>query len=263
MIEALEDISVEYNTQVLISTHSPHIARGASFRSKLVWIHDGAAKSEDEGRIKRLLGWGGLDRELLFFVEDEDDQFIRALLRQWPHLTRRVGVCRCFGVDNLPKDKLLEGLISSGDFPFAVVIHRDRDFMTDDECDILRGFYKTQGVDVWVTRRQDVESYFVNSRYLAKLFSVDRTETFDWIKQAATAAASNKQTFSEKRRRVNRELWPDGGGPGTTQLWEELENTKPQNVMGKAMLGRLKQIIHSAGHDSKKLDRLETVETLS
>ena len=49
-----------------------------------------------------------MDRSALFFVEDEEDKPLRAILRQWPDLSRPIAVCRCFGIDNLPRDKLLE-----------------------------------------------------------------------------------------------------------------------------------------------------------
>ena len=59
-----------------------------------------------------------------------------------------MAVCRCFGVDNLSKDTLLRGLLKDGDLGLRALVHRDRDFMTDDDTKRWLNLYKTQGVTV-------------------------------------------------------------------------------------------------------------------
>src|SRR4051794_33937782 len=76
------------STQIILTTHSPHIVRAASPAAKLVWMRDGIVETEDDEAIRRLFGWGGLDKAALFFVEDGDDKPLRAVLRQWPDLAR-------------------------------------------------------------------------------------------------------------------------------------------------------------------------------
>lgn len=134
LIEALELASKEFETQIILTTHSPNIVRAASLVSKLVWMRDGVVQTDDDEAIRRLLGWGGLDKSVLFFVEDEDDKPLRAILRQWPSLSAQVSVCRCFGIDNLPRDKFLKGLLVDGKLKVKAAIHRDGDFMTDEEA---------------------------------------------------------------------------------------------------------------------------------
>ena len=111
LIETLERAAKEFDTQIVLTTHSPHIARAASPEAKLVWLNQGSVQTDDDNAIRRLLGWGGLDKAALFFIEDEDDKPLRSILRQWPELGRHIAVCRCFGVENLPHDKLLNGLL--------------------------------------------------------------------------------------------------------------------------------------------------------
>ena len=82
LIESLEIAAAEYQTQVILTTHSPHIVRAASTAAKLVWMKDGAIATQDDEAIRRLLGWGGLDKAALFFVEDKDDTPLRAVIRQ-------------------------------------------------------------------------------------------------------------------------------------------------------------------------------------
>jgi energy-coupling factor transporter ATP-binding protein EcfA2 len=72
LIEALERAAREFDTQIVLTTHSPHIARAATSNAKLVWMAGGEVRTDDDDAIRRMLGWGGLDREVLFFVEDKD-----------------------------------------------------------------------------------------------------------------------------------------------------------------------------------------------
>ena len=146
LIEALERAAPEYDAQIILTTHSPHIVRAASPAAKLVWMRGGTVETEDDEAIRRLLGWGGLDKAALFFVEDEDDKPLRAVLRQWPDLARQVAVCRCFGIENLPRDKFLEGLLIDGKLKISALLHRDGDFMNAEEGGRWRQGFKTPGV---------------------------------------------------------------------------------------------------------------------
>jgi predicted ATPase len=94
LIEILEMAAAETDTQIVLTTHSPHIARGASPAAKLAWMNEGKVETDDGEAIRRLLGWGGLDKAALFFVEDEDDTPLRAILRQWPPSPTRTTCAR-------------------------------------------------------------------------------------------------------------------------------------------------------------------------
>ena len=205
LIETLERTASEYNTQIILTTHSPHVVRAASPSVKLVWMNDGIVAAQDEKSIRRLLGWGGIDKSILFFIEDEDDAPIRAILRQWPNLYRQMSICRCFGVDNLPKDKFLEGLLIDGELKNKIIIHRDRDFMTDDEVEKWKGYFKTNNVFFWVTNNSDVESYFCQTEYLSSLFGVSEDVANDWQLKALNNIKENdaKKDFREKRKALD------------------------------------------------------------
>lgn len=253
LIEALEKAAPEFDAQIILTTHSPHIAKAASPKAKLVWMSEGKVKTEDDETIRRLMGWGGLDRQALFFVEDEDDAAIRALLRQWPDLARRVAVCRCFGVDNLPKDLQLRGLLTDGKLGLRALIHRDRDFMTEEEAKRWTDLYKTAGVKLWITRDCDVEAYFCEADYLAALYGVTTQEAEAWRTEAAGSVKKARDTFLNKRRVIARVVWPDGGSPDATKLWEDAGQT-PATVIGKDLWSSLKPIIKEAGHNEKLMN---------
>lgn len=256
LIEALERAAPEYNTQVILTTHSPHIVRAASPAAKLVWMKSGVVETEDDEVIRRLLGWGGLDKAVLFFVEDEDDKPLRAVLRQWPELTRQVAVCRCFGIDNLPRDKFLSGLLLDGKLKNRALIHRDGDFMTLEEAERWRTGFKTPGVFPWVTTGSDIEAYFCQADYLSALYGVSVEVAENWRQEAANKVTKARDTFFEKRKNVVRAVWPNGGSPDAEAMWESAGGPSPSTVKGKKLLASLKTVVKAGKLDDALLNSL-------
>ncbi|MGO3933507.1 ATP-dependent nuclease [Rhodopseudomonas pseudopalustris] len=254
LIEALERAAPEFETQIILTTHSPHIVRAASPSARLVWMRNGIIETDDDDAIRRLLGWGGLDKAALFFIEDEDDKPLRAILRQWPELFRQISLCRCFGIDNLPRDKFLRGLLVDGELKVDAFLHRDRDFMTAEETEKWCRSFKTDRVFPWVTRGCDVEAYFCESEYLVALFSVTFDEANHWRNAAAQSVTKARETFLEKRKAVVRTLWPNGGSPNSETMWEEAGGKTPATVKGKALLAALKVEVKNSKKDPKLLD---------
>lgn len=254
LIETLERAAKEFETQIVLTTHSPHMTRAASPAAKLVWMNQGSVQTDDDNAIRRLLGWGGLDKSAFFFIEDEDDKPIRAILRQWPELAARIAVCRCFGVDNLPQDKLLAGMLVDGELKVKAIIHRDRDFMTEPEMQKWGDLYKTDGVYPWITTPSDVEGYFCESAYLSALYQITEDEAENWRIQASQNVGKAHDSFLEKRKTLVRILWPNGGSPDAEELWTSAGGKSPATVKGKKLLASLKNIVKETGKNEKLLD---------
>lgn len=256
LIEALELAADEFQVQVILTTHSPNIARAASHNSKLVWVRDGEVVDQDDDVIIALLGWGGLDKKVLFFVEDEDANPIRSLLRQWPWLYRQVAICRCFGIDNLPKNSLLKGFVEDNNFGMKVLIHRDRDFMTDADAALWASRYSAKDVHSWVTDFVDAEAYFCQSSYLAEAFSVSLEQAEVWIEAAVNASCKGaRDTFLRKRQVMIGALYKNGGGVNSEVLWDDLGGIGPHTVLGKGLHKALKVEVKKSGLNDRILDK--------
>ena len=254
LIETLERAAPVFETQIILTTHSPHIVRAASAAVKLVWMKDGKVETEDDEAIRRLLGWGGLDKGALFFVEDEDDKPLRTVLRQWPDLARQVAVCRCFGIENLPRDKFLQGLLVDGQLKIRALLHRDGDFMTAEEVDRWRENFQTPGVFPWVTAESDIEAYFCQTDYLCALYGVSPEVAENWRQNAAKKVSKAHDTFLEKRKKVVQAVWPNGGSPNAETMWTAAGGPSPTTVKGKQLHRALKPVIKEAGHDDSQLN---------
>ncbi|QNE07831.1 ATP-binding protein (plasmid) [Croceicoccus marinus] len=254
LIETLERAAAENDTQIILTTHSPHITRGASPSAKLVWMNEGKVETDDSEAIRRLLGWGGLDKAAFFFVEDEDDTPLRAILRQWPELARQLAVCRCFGIENLPKDRLLAGLLIDGQLKIKAVIHRDGDFMSAEEAGLWSERFKTAGTFPWITSGSDVEAYFCETAHLTAIYGVADEVAEGWRSAAAANVTKAKEEFFRKRKLIIRDLYADGGGANSQDLWDACGGQSPDTVKGKYLLRALKPIVKSSGYDDKLLN---------
>ena len=256
LIEALEYAAAQFEVQVVLTTHSPHIVRAGSPAVNLVWIREGAASTQEDDSIRALLGWGGLDKRLLFFVEDEDTQPIRQILRQWSGLNRQVAICSCFGIDNLPRSDMLKGLLAGDTFGVKALVHRDRDFLTDWEVANWSQRYTDVGAMTWVSTHVDVEGYFCQPEYLVALYGVELDLAREWVQRAvATLESRAEKVFYEKRKVINRVLYENGGSPASEDLWTELKKKPEESVLGKKLHAALKPVVKAAGHDDKLLDR--------
>ena len=134
------------------------------------------------------------------------------------------------------------------------MVHRDRDFMTDAEVAMWRDLYRTEGVFAWVCAHGDVESYFCEADNLVALYGVPREVAEAWRAEAAAGIEGARKTFFEKRKVVNRTLWPDGGSPNSDDLWRDGGDESPRKRVGKGLWKALKPIVKAAGYDDKRLN---------
>lgn len=257
LIRVLEEAAQEFRTQIVLTTHSHNVVRAKGPSTRLVWMKDGAVQAAEDRTIKRLMGWGGLDKKLLMFVEDQTQTDIIRLLSQWPHLASQVAVCSSGGVEKLPSADLLRGLIDGAALDMRVLVHRDRDFMTDEEVEKWSSPYKNAGYGVWVTKFCDVEHYFTDPGHVSRRYEVEKQEAEKWITEAFAAIGSNVYIkFTNKREELVRL------GIADKQLSEKLvtqwEPLGCRHVsLGKELRKKLRKVVLDKGLDQTKLDAIE------
>ena len=163
-------------------------------------------------------------------------------------------MCRCFGIENLPRDKFLEGLLVDGKLKIKALLHRDRDFMNEEEAGKWSDSFKTPGVYPWVTEGSDIEAYFCKADYLCALYGVAPEVAEEWRQQAARKVNGARKTFLEKRKKVVQAVWPYGGSPDAVKMWEEAGGASPATVKGKSLHSALKNLVKAAGFDDGQLN---------
>ena len=172
-------------------------------------------------------------------------------------------MCRCFGIENLPRDKFLEGLLVDGELKSKALLHRDGDFMNAEEAEKWRRGFKTPGVYPWVTDGADIEAYFCGAEYLAALYEVGLEEAEAWRQEAAKKVSKARETFLAKRIIVVRGVWPHGGSPDAEEMWTNAGGISPATVKGKKLHAALKPVVKAAGKNDSLLHALIIPEGLT
>lgn len=173
LITALEQAAVEFpETKFLITTHSPHLVRNCGPRTSVQWMEDGQLRADSESTIRLRMGWGSLDKEVILFTEDEELTSLQAILSQWPDLARKVLIWPTFGQSSIPHGQNLAKLRERHGIP--VLVHRDRDFMSDADVDAWeekKGFLE-HDIPLWLPRGSDIESCFCDVEHIAEALRV-------------------------------------------------------------------------------------------
>ncbi len=82
----------------------------------------------------------------------------------------------------------------------------------------------------------------------------ERSRPDGYVAEAAAGIQGARNAFFEKRKVVNRTLWPDGGSPNSDDLWRDGGEAFPRKRAGKSLWKALKPIVKAAGHDDRLLN---------
>lgn len=175
----LKRVSDERSTQILLTTHSRHVIDAIGASSGFLWVRNGTVDvSGPDDEIGILLDIGALDikeratqpnTDLIVLTEDEITHPLQTVLVASGFDQSRMAVLSYFGVTGLKQLRPLVSLIRSSNAKAKIVIHRDRDFMTDQEVEEWSRDIRALHVEPFVTAGREVESYFLNPEHLAAL----------------------------------------------------------------------------------------------
>ncbi len=238
LIQALEKASLEYpETQIVISTHSPHLVRALSDHALIHWLEDGAAKADGDV-VRERMGWSILDKELLIFTEDGNTDKLQHLLNQWPTIAQKCAIWPTFGKDSLPNGQKAKALMAK--MQIKILIHRDRDFMSDGDVQAwkdLKG-YPAQSIPVWLTAGSDIESSFCNAAHVAGVMDVPEHVAQEIVDTAIASYDQGEwmQLFSNAYSDAVNKL-PTNGDRNPIARWAAMGAYNASTIKGKKLLG--------------------------
>ena len=201
LVAVLAEAARRFDTQVLLTTHSPSVIRALPSDAKVIWMKEGRvqAKGDTEGRA--LMGWGLLDRRVLLMTEDKDTEMLRSLLAQWPDLNRQVAIWPFHGSSKLPTPEVVTGLVKLMGANLKIVLHRDRDFLMPCEIDELAKPYSNAGHRLWFTQCSDIEAYWAERDVIAAHFSIPKDDAQLLLDEAVADACAEGKAQEERRRK--------------------------------------------------------------
>lgn len=240
LIKALEEAANEFkDTQIILTTHSPSLVRASGRETTIVWMDDGGVKDTGD-TVRHRMGWGALDKSLILFSEDDNTDMLQSIIDQWPDLSRRTVIWPCFGVSSLPDGSRLSKLRDR--YSIKVCVHRDRDFMSDADCNAwkVKQKYIDNNIPVWFPPVSDIEDCFHRPDNVARALDIDpdfASECLDgslsYVVEAEAQAA-----FTEAYCKAVQTL---AGQTNAIGRWSALGGFCQSTVKGKLFMQPLKK----------------------
>jgi energy-coupling factor transporter ATP-binding protein EcfA2 len=173
----LRRVAEERGTQVLLTTHSRHVV-DALGSATFLWVRNGQvdiAEADDE--IGILLELGALDvkerasdksTRAIVLTEDDDIRAFGLILSSSGFRLDETAIIPYHGITASRQLATLLKVIRGINSAARIVVHRDRDFLTDSEVDAWKTAIRSLGVEAFVTKGIDIESYFIKPEHLAE-----------------------------------------------------------------------------------------------
>ncbi|MBY8337991.1 hypothetical protein KYN89_13150 [Alteriqipengyuania sp. NZ-12B] len=183
-------------------------------------------------------------KKLIIVSEDKETKFLKKLVSQWPELDRQVTVLPGRGYKHLLSKSEAEELRSSLGNKFKLLVHRDRDSLTDNEVERLKNEYDDESIRLWFTEQSDLEAEFCSADFLMSLLGISRQEADDFIERALNRNTGPiREQFENQRRAHNQELWAAGGSPTNDDVWDSMQHRRLRGAKGKFVFNQLKNVI--------------------
>lgn len=258
LASVLAEIARERGMKVVMTTHSPFIVRGAPSDSKVYWLHEGAKNSEDRTAVELAIGWGAFGKKVVFVSEDSDLAFARKLVAQWPEIDRNVAFYPGSGFRSLPSARQAAELHEALGGKYEIIVHRDRDSLTNAEVEVLRDAYTAAGVHLWLSFGPDIEAYFCDPTFLELFLQCTAAEAVGHVEAVlAKHPVPIREQFDRQRASHNEELHKQGGSPTNDDVWTSMQAKPLKGAKGKFVL---RQLTNEIGQATFSRDKILTAE---
>ena len=274
LASAFEDIAENYGCQIIATTHSEHLIFARPENTKLIWMREGTSEPYDNPDLFPLLmHLGCLDSinpredQTILLTEDQNSQLLKIAADQLAQEGNNVTLISVNGVANLGVANIFTSLKEFLQPNTRIVIHRDRDFLTETEID---GWLKKVFGDscsrseVFITRYCDIESYYCTEDYISALFADHNDIRQLHQKILKEFEDTAREDFHRKRTANNKNCYlPEGGSPTNESIWPSSEAVVIDRVVGKIFLKRLKEQFQKQRLDITRIGKSAPEELLA
>lgn len=254
LVGVLAQVAKERGIKILLTTHSPFIVRGAPPGTNVCWLQEGNVESQNRQLVEIALGWGAFGKRIILVSEDSHTALLRKLVSQWPEIDRAVAFYPGNGFKSLPTAHQANELAATLGGKFKILVHRDRDSMTDDETQRLSAQYEAEGVNSWFPQESDVESYFCTTNFLEIFLSCSQQQASDYVTDILTQhAIPIRDQFNSQRATHNQELYPAGGSPINDDVWNAFQQRPLKGAKGKFIFNQMKNKVPAGAFSVDKV----------
>lgn len=248
----LSEIAIQKNLSVILTSHSPFIIRGAPLDANVYWIENGEVANDSREAAEIALGWGAFGKKLIIVSEDKNISLLKKLVSQWPHIERYVAFQPGQGYQNLMKKEQAQELHEALGMKFKILVHRDRDSLTDEEVSRLSSEFDSGEIKLWFPENSDIESYFCNDQVIHQCTGEELDICQGYIDRSLNRS-TGKDQFDKQRRAHNDELYSGGGSPINEEIWSLFESKPLKGCKGKTVFKQLKNTVPSNKFDERAI----------
>jgi predicted ATPase len=254
LCQAIVQISEVKKCQILLCTHSRHVVDALSDCANFIWMKNGNIQEQGPHieKLPLLLDLGALDSfdklragqiSLIVLTEDRNRDYLEFLLQQNSFPMEDVLIYSYRTSSNIEGAILFVDFLKSIAPGCKVMIHRDRDFMTDNEAANIHTSISTAGAIPFLTRGSDIESYFIESSHIQQICGISIEDTEQWLAQIAQLHHNDIQLqFTRKRDEIKNKMYRDNRDdcPDTILLIGTAIPLEKEKRKGKFMLKKIR-----------------------
>ncbi|HET9506173.1 MAG TPA: ATP-binding protein [Hymenobacter sp.] len=201
LAEKLNDITARLNFQIIISTHSRHLLDSFRDYAAVHWISNGALNNQDYSFISVLLEIGALDRgdilnkgssKCVILTEDARTEKLKSVLAANNFNLAETELWSYEGCSKLDTAIVLAAFIKKSAPGTTVLVHRDRDYLTDEECDLIASKASAANIEIMFTIGTDIESHLLNPHHITKVYTQLNLEQVENLIDKATDKVEEK-----------------------------------------------------------------------
>ena len=193
----LQLVADERDTQVFLTTHSRHVVDALSGQATFLWVRNGTVERIQEAHdLAVLIDIGALDvkemvsqsaAKCIFLTEDAIKRSLEVILESSGIPMDESLVLAYYGCTAPHNLRPLLELIRGSNNSAKIVVHRDRDYLNDEEAAEWETKIRSMGAEPFLTQGVDIESHFLNAEHLAERNNLE-VEAISSYVSAATAA---------------------------------------------------------------------------
>lgn len=265
--------------RIIITTHSRHMLSAAPEGTRVVWMKDGRVENDDAKEVAELLlDLGALDTfdtnaSFILLTEDKNETTLTKCLTELQEMKKipDITVLRYGGEKNGSTLFSLATGIQALALGKHLIVHRDRDCMTDFELEQwhqkLERERRTKAKEVglpkeqftptlpFIPKRTDTESYLWEYEHLCSSINIPSSKAEALVSHTFNVH-NNKlyEKFVEKRKAAL-VYWDKGGSPRTDSLWKEWQNDEAhRHIHGKSFFEFMKKDHNIIKHNQRKIN---------
>jgi predicted ATPase len=256
LVRLLNEVAQDDGVQVLMSTHSRHMLdEGVSVGAAVHWVSSGGISDAPFDVVDSLMALGALDAgdrlragatDWVVLTEDANTEPVKTILRANGFPDTSVDVWSYASSSQVPAATALGRFITEHAPGTRVLVHRDRDYVGDDELDAIFDRLSNAGLRSFTTPGTDIESFFLEIDHLLAVYSDKDPDDVRKLIADATIetrddslkALINARVTAANRKRKDGEKQPDAGEIAV-RAQSDLDADPERYRHGKKVLKRL------------------------